>query len=286
MLARDGREITTGTAALGVETDFYAVTHDGNPTSMVEEGLLRQWDAKGAAVHQRLLADDFPLDDDGRMQFGLWMGLQWLRGRAARQTGQELFDALNKLIIRLGLDLPADFAERNSGSGPPPGIDSGIPIPSLQHLPDEVKEVLRDTDSYIFEPPKEHLVASMVEGVPDVAAWLIEAQWFLVRATAPVLLTSDEPISLWREPTPQNKMMGLGPANADVIQLPLSPKRCLVTLRNSDLPDLLAPRSDTPIAGINELTLHDWWRQLFRFPEGPGFPPMPPPLPPRRVATP
>src|SRR5215211_6957533 len=182
MLGRDGREITTGTAALGVETDFYAVTDaDGNQTSMVEEGLLRDWDAKGAAVHRRLLVDDFPLDDEGRMHFGLWMGLQWLRGRAARQTGRELYDEINKLIITLGLNLPASLAESYPGAGPTPGAGPGTPIPPLQHLPDEVKEVLRDTASYTFEPTKEHLVASMVESVPTAAAPFIESQWFLAR---------------------------------------------------------------------------------------------------------
>ncbi|HEX2015321.1 MAG TPA: DUF4238 domain-containing protein, partial [Solirubrobacteraceae bacterium] len=283
MLGRDGREITTGTAALGVETDFYVVTDvDGNPTSMVEEGLLRDWDAKGAAVHRRLIEEDFPLDDESRMHFGLWMGLQWLRGRAARQTGQELYDEINKLLITLGLDLPAGLADSYPGSRPPAGAGPGIPVRSLEHLPDEIKEILRDTDSYNFEPPKEHLVASMIKGVPEAAAPFIESQWFLVRASGPVLLTSDEPISLWREPTPQNELMGVGPVNAHVIQMPLSPERCLVMLRRSASPDVVAPVSDEPIAGINELTRRGWWSQLYRHPDGPVFPPLPPPLPPRR----
>jgi len=286
MLTREGREITTGTKALGVETDFYAMTDtDGSQTSMVEEGLLSSWDAKGAAVHRRLLADDFPLDDEARIHFGLWMGLQWLRGREARQIGREMFDEIQKLIVKLGLDLPADFVENYPASSPPPGAGRGIPIPSLAHLPDEAKEVLRDTDSYAFEPPKEHLIASMIEGVPDAAEPFIESQWILTRATGPLLLTSDEPISLWRQPTPENQWMGLGPANADIIQLPLSPNRCLFMLRNSDYPDLLAPISDEPIAGINELTLHSSWSQLFRHPDGPRFPPLPPPMPERRVTS-
>lgn len=286
MLSRDGLEIATGTAALGVETDFYTVTDiDGTPTSIVEEGLLRDWDAKGAAVHRRLLADDFPLDDDARVEFALWMGLQWLRGRAARQTGRELFDEIHKLVVTLGLDLPADFAERSPKSMPPPGVDPGVPVPSLAHLPDEVKEILRDTESYTFEPPKEHLVASMIDGVPQAAEPFIMSQWFLTRTTGPVLLTSDEPISLWRQPTPQNALMGLGPANADIIQIPLSPDRCLFMMRNGDFPDRMAPVSDAPVEGLNELTVNGWWSQLFRHPDGPGFPPLPPPLPLRRVTT-
>ncbi|HKG37552.1 MAG TPA: DUF4238 domain-containing protein [Conexibacter sp.] len=152
-------------------------------------------------------------------------------------------------------------------------------------MPDEAKEILRNTESYTFEPPKEHLVASMIEGVPKAAEPFIMSQWFLGRADGRVLLTSDEPISLLREPTPENAHMGLGPANADAIQLPLSPDRYLFMLRNSDHSDRLAPVADEPVEGVNELTVNGWWSQLFRHSDGPGFPPLPPPLPPRRVTT-
>ncbi len=299
-LSREGREFATGTAALGVETDFYTVTDsDGSPTSVVEEGLLRDWDAKGAAVHRRLLADDFPLDDDARMQFALWMGLQWLRGRAARQIGREFFDEFHKMLVSLGLDLPAGSAERSPKRGrrllrsarrrrqsePPPGVGPGIAVPSLAHLPDEAKAILRNTESYTFEPPKEQLVASMIEGVPKAAEPFIMSQWFLARTSGPALLTSDEPISLLREPTPENAHMGLGPANADAIQLPLGPDRYLFMLRNSDHPDRLGPIADGLVEGVNDLTVNGWWSQLFRHSDGPGFPRLPPPLPPRRVTT-
>ena len=170
-------------------------------------------------------------------------------------------------------------------SEPPPGVGPGIAVPSLAHLPDEAKEILRNTESYTFEPPKEHLVASMIEGVPKAAEPFIMSQWFLGRADGRVLLTSDEPISLLREPTPENAHMGLGPANADAIQLPLSPDRYLFMLRNSDHSDRLAPVADEPVEGVNELTVNGWWSQLFRHSDGPGFPPLPPPLPPRRVTT-
>ncbi|HKG37553.1 MAG TPA: DUF4238 domain-containing protein [Conexibacter sp.] len=138
-LSREGREFATGTAALGVERDFYTVTDaDGSPTSVVEEGLLRDWDAKGASVHRRLLAGDFPLDDDARMQFALWLGLQWLRGRAARQIGREFFDEFHKMLITLGLDLPAGSAERSPKRGRGPlrwgrrGSSPSLPLVSVQ----------------------------------------------------------------------------------------------------------------------------------------------------------
>ena len=45
--------------------------------------------------------------------------------------------------------------------------------------------------------------------------------------------------------------------------------------RNSNLPGLVAPVSDRASADIKRLTLHGWWTQLFRHPDGPTFPPLP-----------
>jgi hypothetical protein len=64
MLSRDGREVQTGTQALGVLKDFYTLTApDGRKDSSIEEQFLREWDGRGAEIHRRLLADDFPLHD-------------------------------------------------------------------------------------------------------------------------------------------------------------------------------------------------------------------------------
>ncbi|MDQ3769596.1 MAG: DUF4238 domain-containing protein [Actinomycetota bacterium] len=289
MLMREGREVTTGTEALAVEKDFYTLTApDGRKDSSVEEALLRNWDARGAEVHRRLLGDDFPLDDDARLNFGLFLGLQWLRGRAARRVGEEFHDTVQKLLIKLGLDLAplmdSDAPKRAQRPAGPPFPDGpGIEVPHLGHLPDEVKEVLAEQDSYTFELPQEHSILKMVQGVPDAAATFIHARWVLVRAEGIGFWTSDEPIALYRKPTPENQHLGLGPVNAELIQFPLSPSRCLIIDRMSpDAPDLVGDATARMVDDANKLTLHGRWQQLFRHPESPPFPPAPP-LPERFV---
>jgi hypothetical protein len=280
MLTREGREVTTGTEALAVEKDFYTATApDGTKNSSVEEDLLRAWDGRGAEVHRRLLADDFPLDDDARVNFGLFLGLQWLRGRAARQVSKEFYDVFNKVLVKLGLELDPDEQETPPGERAPraPLVDGpGIEIPRLGGLPEEAKALLRDEDAYTFEIPREQLLLQMVQGVPDAAAVFLEAQWVVARTEGVPLLTSDEPISLYREPTPQNQHFGLGPKNADVMQFPLSSNRVLVMNRRPPLgPDLLVDMPPTAVGDVNKLTVHGNWRQLFRHPDAPPFPPAP-----------
>jgi len=103
MLRRDGREVKTGTRALAVEKDFYtAESPEGEKDSTVEE-VLASWDARGAAVHAAFLRGEFPPSAHQRTEFGLWLGLQWLRGRSSRQLGRESFDLINKLLVNLGL---------------------------------------------------------------------------------------------------------------------------------------------------------------------------------------
>ena len=133
-LFRDGREITTGSEALAVGKDFYAITEpDGTKDSRVEDKFLRIWDGRGADIIRKLVAGEFPLSDEDRMKFGLFMGLQWLRGCHARRVSEESHDLLQKFIVTAGLDQPP----------PPDGVmegdqevaDGSIAIPSLTHFP-------------------------------------------------------------------------------------------------------------------------------------------------------
>lgn len=286
MLDRRGVQRLTGPAALGVRNDFYTVEDaDGAKSSVVEEGVLKRMDARAAGLLARILDGDFPLEEDDRIAFGLWMGLQWLRGAVARQVQQELHDTIQKLVIRLGLDvaprlMEPDVPRMRSHAGAP-----HVEIPSLAHLPEEVQTLLRDQDAYEFELSQEEAVAGMLRGVPEAAAPFLERSWMLTHLPGRNLLTSDEPISLFREPAPASAPMGLGPANADLIQLPLSPNRILIMLPAATAPDSVARRPPaSAIKGFNALTLHGRWSQLYRHPEGDAFPALPP-APPERMVT-
>jgi hypothetical protein len=84
------------------------------------------------------------------MTLGLFLGMQRLRGRHARRVSEDAHDLFQKIIVTAGLDQPA------TANGEPADYahdDNSIPVPSLAHLPDETKSVLRDWDSYRFPLP-------------------------------------------------------------------------------------------------------------------------------------
>lgn len=289
MLTRTGREVVTGTQTLAMQKDFYTLTAaDGRKTSTIESDFLTTWEGRGADVHRRLLAGDFPVDEEARINFGLFLGLQWLRGRVARRVSEESYDVIQKLLVRLGLDLdPLDEsgppAEQGSGSGPP-SDDGSIEVPRLGGLPEEVKEILRNEDAYTFPLPQEHSILQMVENVPKAAEYFIDARWVLVHTPDGQFLTSDEPISLSRTVTAQNQHFGLGLGNAEFLQFPLSPDRCLVFDRTDpNGRDIAFPAHASLVDEANELTLHGRWQQLFRHPDSPPFPDAVPHLPERFV---
>jgi hypothetical protein len=287
MLQRDGREVQTGTKALAVEKDFYTVTRpDGEKDSTVEEALAA-WDAKGAAVLAAFLRGEFPPTDQQRIDFGLWLGLQWLRGRSSRETGAELFDKFQKLLIQLGLEerSPTESTELSAESQQViDGLGPGVEVPDLTGLPEDLKEVLRDSDAYSFEAPRPMQLRHMLNGAPQAAEPFIESEWHLLRFEQPVLLTCDEPITLGREPTPQNQFLGIGPASADYLSIPLSPQVFLGMMRTKPTgreADVTLPLSEAD--HHNQAILATWWQQLFRHPDGPPFPTDFPPLPDERI---
>ena len=280
-LFRDGREITTGSEALATGKDFYAMTQpDGTKDSRVEDEFLRIWDSRGADIMRKLVAGEFPLADEDRMKFGLFMGLQWLRGRHARLVSEESHDLLQKFIVTAGLDQPPplDGDEEMETETP----NGSVAVPSLGHLPDELKAILRDWDAYTFPLPQEQAIGQMVDTTPDAASYFLDADWLLFHFRGSPLLTSDEPLALGRDKDPAPRALGL--ENADLVLFPLSPRYCLaINKRNPTGLDRILPGHPGLAEEFNAIMVHNaWWEQLYRHPDGPTFP-TPKLLPERRV---
>ena len=288
MRSRDGKEVTTGTPALAVEKDFYSVKGPEGELFTEAEDALAVYDGKASAIHAAMLAGNFPLQEDDRIEFGLWIGLQQLRGRASRQSGEEMHDQVLKLIVKFGLEqsLHPEDGDLPPLPKPPPGAGPGVRIPNLSGLPDDVKEVLGDPSRYQFAPSRPQQLIFMLEGVPKLAEPYLAAEWHLLRFERPLLFTSDEPIILFREPGPESDLRGIGPASADAIYLPLSPRHCLAMIHKQPSgSESIHDVADREAGPINRHSVGTFWSQLFRYPDGSPFPPFVPPLPERRVVV-
>jgi hypothetical protein len=292
MLNRDGKEVRTGSKALAVENDFYTFhLEDGEKDASVEKALA-EIDSAGAAVHAALLRLEFPLEPEQKISFSQWLGLQWVRGRSARVGGEELADKLQKQIIELALDNAEIEAESPAtpdakGADPPPGAAGPrIPIPDLSGMSKQERDELRrDLANYSFELPRGIQLLHMLNTFTPAALPFLEAEWHLLDYEEDLLLTSDEPIVLERREAPENRFLGIGPATADGIYVPISPSLCLAIIRaGSSGRESYRKLDPNEAAKMNEASIQNLWTQLFRAVEGPPFPDAVPPLPDERIS--
>jgi len=299
MTGRDGREVRTGSKALAVENDFYTVELDGGEKDASVEKALAEIDGQGAAVHRTLLQLEFPLEPEQKIAFAQWLGLQWVRGRSSRAAGEELVDKFQKMLIGFGLenaevdsrdaDADADhdpaqeelYEQLRKDSGP------GIEVPDLSKLTKEERdEMAANLDSYRFELPREFQLLQMLQMMSPAALPFLEAEWHLLRFEETILFASDEPIILQRRPRPENQFLGIGPASADSLYIPLSPSLCLAMIRaGSSGKQTIRSLSSEEGHKINKGSIATWWTQLFRNVEGLPFPASLPPLPRERISV-
>lgn len=291
-------EVRTGTAALAVEKDFYSVeSPDGEKDSSVEEGLA-MIDAEGAAVHKALRNLEFPLAPEQKEAFASWLGLQWVRGRSSRASGSELADKMQKMLIRFGLE-NAEVGETHQDDAPeaPDLVEQerdriieesagpGVPIPDFSHLDKGQRDALAaELDEGRFVLPRARQLQTMLQMAPEAAIPFRDAEWHLLGFEDPVLFTSDEPILLDRLPRPENRFLGIGPASADSLSVPLSPSLCLMMLRTPRVGrETIRDLEISHAEAFNQASIATWWSQLFRCPDGPPFPATLPPLPDERI---
>lgn len=183
-------------------------------------------------VHSAFSRLEFPPEPEQKLAFAQWLGLQWVRGRSSRAGGEELVDKFQKMLIKFGLEnaeIDASGAEADidpeqerTNEQLRESLGPGIKIPDLSHLTKEERKALEaDLDSYRFEVPREFQLLQMLQMMSPAAMPFLESEWHLLRFEGKILLTSDEPIILQRRPRPENQFLGIGPASADSLYIPL-----------------------------------------------------------------
>jgi len=264
---RDGKTFETGSEALAVEKDFYTAERPDGTKDAVAEKALAEVDAAGSAVHAALLRLEFPISPEEKASFSQWLGLQWVRGRSTRASGQELADKMQKMMIRMGLENaelgpmpPAGDAE----SSPRPDFldeSEGFPIPDFSDLSkDERDQMGRELDDVSFELPREAMLLQMFQMMFPAAMPFNESEWHLLKFADPLLFTSDEPIILQRDWRPENRFLGVGPATADQMYVPISPHLCLAVVRVAGVGhESIHELPGVEGAKINERTVGTWW---------------------------
>jgi hypothetical protein len=106
-------------------------------------------------------------------------------------------------------------------------------------------------------------VVSMLEAAAALVDLFATMQWRRVSFPAPVLITSDKPVSLWAEN--RHSFSGVGVATADQISLPISPHKAFVIFPQGDDHGTKLPSADELVrrtvsgAGRWLFTKPGWW---------------------------
>ena len=222
---KTGRSFTTHTANVFAERDYYTIASvDAEDDPELIEGLYSEVDSHTAPVHERLLADDFPLDGQARADFAAFMALQVARGPEHERTVSEATRLLGQKVLQALAHASSDYWARKRAAWEknPTG-----PEPPPAPAPDQLR-MLQEGCRFDLVPSREHVVETRFLSVEETTFAFMAMTWRLLRFDAPCLFSSEHPISYWRSHHNGCSPVGIGPMTADEIRFPLSPTRALV----------------------------------------------------------
>jgi hypothetical protein len=220
-----GDEFTAKTANVFVERDYYTTCSvDTEDDHGLIEGLYSKVESIAAPIFEQLRDGDFPLGGQDRAEFASFMALQLSRGRMFRRSMNDLANQLGQMMLRIAADAPpgyweakrAEWEANREGPEPPPPLS------------DRDRQKLREGTAFDIKPSREHVVEMSFAHHEKMTFLVMAMTWRLIVFPEPCLFSSEHPISYWREPSPADRMLGIGPATADEVRLPISPTRALV----------------------------------------------------------
>lgn len=219
------QDFTTATANAFVERDYYTVSSvDAEDDHALIEGLYAQVEGLAAPAFEQLRAGQFPLDGQDRAEFAAFMSLQVSRGRMFRSFMDDVTDQFGRMMMRQAATAPpgywsakrAEWEASREGPEPP------------HELTAEERRMLFEGTGFDIKPSREHVIEMSFAHHEEMTFVLMAMTWRLLVFPKPWLFSSEHPLTYWRQPSPMDRMYGIGPATADEVRLPISPTRALV----------------------------------------------------------
>lgn len=251
-----GRRYTTVPKTASAETDFYTyIDLDGKPAGHMEQ-VLGVIEAGASAAIGRIthpIFGQFPPPLDDRLEIATFIAFQMVRGKRRRREIETHADFYMKLkYSALDSDAIKHLLEEQHGHASPEQIA-------------EMEDFVANLDEYEFVPdPNEHL--RMMGGLAqEIFRRLLRRHWYLAVFEAPVLITCDEPVMLYkRNPSP---LRGYGVLDADEIWFPLNPSMLLILTLE---PQPITVRFEGPVESaqtVNGYAAHNAYQNIFLHPQ-------------------
>jgi hypothetical protein len=226
------------TEKLSAQADFYSYIDVHGDKSSDLETILSKFESQAAPAFERIAAAPTatPTEEDRGLILN-FIAFQVGRSRRFRHQYNAMADFGQKLMLSMESKDPSDARERLRAAMDRDPTDGEV----QQWL-----EMLEDPDKLVFEPHQnEGLMAGLHVGA-EVLAALVARRWIILRMSEPILVTSDEPVTLWSRPRRDDSFYGRGLGNADEVRLPLDRHHMLVLLleeppkRSGAVPPLFA----------------------------------------------
>jgi len=130
----------------------------------------------------------------------------------------------------------------------------------------EIWEALMDPSRYEISAHQNGQIGLMLDAGIRVAEVFATMTWQIVRFARRPLLTCDHPIGLWRRPSAQDALFGIGPATADLACFPLDRRTALLMRSNASIENEVMPTTRLAKA-LNQIWVAGAQRWLYFHPQ-------------------
>lgn len=254
---------TTSTQNAAVISGFYNMVDGEGNKDLSAEALLSALEGDAKRVLETVdsgVWDDASLPEGERQILSLYMAIQFTRTPEHRYQKRVLNDLYFRLEIDLtyqkyGIEGITNWLTERYGRKPTEGeVASAVAI----------AETITDFQVY---PNDNQMIMEMFEEAAQVAGILEYRPWKLLRARRDRFLTSDRPVTPWRQRTRETRHLGVGLASADAIYFPIDPRQVIVAENGEVASWSVTPVTEADANRINERVAHWSTRYVYHRPD-------------------
>ncbi len=241
-----------GISNVAAQRDFYMI-ETAQGTSQEIERRLSEIDGQSCDAFTRLGNDVWPLTDSDRDWLANFIALQVTRGTQFRDMQHRIANEGMQLLARA-------YGAR------PETVRALLGEKATDKAVNEAASFLRE-GRFTVTPSQ----TASVLGAMQAAAKLVQPigmmRWHLLRAAVPSIITSDAPLTLWREPSELDDVVGIGVLTAEEIALPVDPWHVLILLPppGTDAGSIIEA-TWLVVGGLNARTILGAQRQIYAHP--------------------
>jgi hypothetical protein len=220
------RDYTTNPTNAFVETDFYTVSSVDaeQDRELIERHIYAEVEGFTTPILNALVCGEFPPSRQHRADFAAFMALMVTRGPHFRAQMDDFAQQWGK-VVQLATGMTSDGQwereRREWEDGGRAGAEPPGPFTAEQ------QEKLLKGELFDTRSTKQHAIEMSFTVFQDLAMIFQTMDWTLVSFSKPCLFSGALPVTYWRRDEADG-LVGLAPATADEILMPLSPSRALV----------------------------------------------------------